>query len=81
MRNFITDAETFYTFQRANFRLQDKTWAEFSAIKLAIHLLCLHCSLELKQPNLKLKTRPLQLIGFLPSYYALTGLSKHPLIE
>jgi hypothetical protein len=48
---------------RTNFSEQDKTWAEFSALEVAaLQLLCS----ETKLPNLKFKTRPKQLLGYLP---------------
>ncbi len=50
-----------------NIRQQDKTWAEFSTLDLGVHHLH-HAILPEKQncPNLKWKTRPKQLLGFLP---------------
>ncbi len=56
--------------QWANSSLQDKTWAEFSTLGLGV----LKYSIQLyitKQSNLKLKTRPKQLLGYLLLAFAL----------
>jgi hypothetical protein len=49
-----------------NFSCQDETWAEFSTLVVL-------CFFETKMPNLKLKTRPKQLLGSLLLVIALPG--------
>ncbi len=44
-----------------SFSLQDETWAEFSTSEVSVCMLC-----GVKLPNLKLKTRPKQLLDSLP---------------
>ncbi len=45
-----------------NAQQQDETLAEFSTLEMAM---CMQCY-TIKLPNLKLKTRPKQLLGSLP---------------
>ncbi len=54
---------------RRNFSLQDKNRAEFLTIRIGCEQS--HC-FETKLPNLKLKTRPKQLLGSLPLDIALS---------
>jgi hypothetical protein len=44
---------------------QDITWSEFSTLEVTVPQLCT-CSAMTKQLNLKLKTWPKQLLGYLP---------------
>jgi hypothetical protein len=53
-----------------NFSWQDETWAEFTTLEVAIYMLY-NFVLSVKLPNLKLKTRPRQLLGFVPLVIAL----------
>ncbi len=51
---------------------RDKTWAEFSTLDVAVPPSTMQLRSKLKRPNLKLKTRPKQLLGYLPLAFALT---------
>jgi hypothetical protein len=46
----------------ANLGKQDETWAEFSTLKVYVFVFTMHLHPQ-KQPNLKYKTRPKQLLG------------------
>jgi len=48
-----------------NFSQQDGTWAEFSSLDSAVFAQAMICTHFVKRPNLKLKTRPKQLLGSL----------------
>jgi hypothetical protein len=58
-----------------NLSYRDETWAEFSTLNVGMlaHAVQLR-SEELKQPNLKLKTRPKQLLGSRPLVFLLYDL-------
>jgi hypothetical protein len=56
-----------------NFSQQDKTWAKFSTLEVAICMRPHFSVLSVKLPNLQLKTRPKQLLGSLPLVIALPG--------
>ncbi len=43
---------------------QDKTWAAFSNLKVVVCVQCTLLGSEAIRPNLKLKTRPKQLLGY-----------------
>ncbi len=56
-----------------NFSQQDETWAEFSTLDLAICMMSVSGVINIKLPNLKLKTQPKQLLGSLQLVIALPG--------
>jgi hypothetical protein len=47
-------------------KLTGQTWVEFSSLDIDIFFLCHVITLLTKQPTLKLKTWPKQLLSFLP---------------
>jgi hypothetical protein len=57
-----------------NLSWQDKTWAEFSSLDLAMFVQAMNWIHFVKQPHLKLKTQPKQLIGSLPLTFKLPAL-------
>ncbi len=64
---------TFKATPWTNLSWQDKPWAEFSTLEVAAcHTMCLLCSIVI-WPNLELKTRPKQLLGYLPLDNVLPG--------
>jgi hypothetical protein len=65
-----------------NFSWQDKTWAEFSTLEVAVCVCAMQLScFETKLPNLMLKTRPKQLLGLLPLDIALHGTARIYMVE
>jgi hypothetical protein len=48
-----------------NLSLQDENWVEFSSLDSTIFVQGMKCIHFVKQPNLKLKTWPKQLLGSL----------------
>jgi hypothetical protein len=67
-------------FQGQTSAKQDKTWAEFSILELAICMLC-NFGVISELPNLKLKTRPKQLLGFLLLVIALPAYSPYMVLQ
>jgi hypothetical protein len=52
-------------------KLTGQNWAEFSTLDEPILAYAMQLHSSLKQPNLKLKTRPKQFLGYLLLAYAL----------
>ncbi len=58
-------------YARANLSVQEETLAEFSSLGSAMLVWAMNCTHFVKQPNLKLKTRPRQLLVSLPLAFTL----------
>jgi hypothetical protein len=56
-------------------KLTGQNWAEFSTLDEAVLAYAMQLHSSLKQPNLKLKTRPKQVLGYLMLAYGLPVVS------
>jgi hypothetical protein len=66
-----------YLMAWTNFSKRNKTWAEFSTLKVAVYIPCSNIALKNNCPNFKLKNQPKQLFGYLPFDIALPVMENH----
>ncbi len=76
MLSYATFTENYGTW--ADLGQEYKAWAEFSTLEIGVNVYVKKFHTCQKQANIKLKTRPKNLLGFLPLAFAFQKINAEP---